>query len=188
MWIYIHGFIYLYIYVCIYIYVFIYIYVYLDIRQWLAQVIFYSVLDSKHRLISFKTWTCLLNICFLFCDRVCRTLPNVLTMCFSIHFVWGISANVYIYIYIYIYIIYIYIYMYIYIYKVIPRPTLGHWQEGSFIHPMFITASTITSLTERLPGALKLGWDCWTHQWNLNWLIQGQLCVTDKDVDSLIQC
>ena len=84
--------------------------------------------------------------------------------------------------------IYIYVFIYIYVYVVIPRPTLGHWQEGSLIHPMFITASTITSLTERLPGALKLGWDCWTHQWNLNRLIQGQLCVTDKDVDSLIQC
>ena len=32
------------------------------------------------------------------------------------------------------------IYIYIYIYLVAPRPSLGHWQEGSLIHSMFIKA------------------------------------------------
>ena len=34
----------------------------------------------------------------------------------------------------------IYIYIYIYIYLVAARPSLGHWQKGSLIHPMFIKA------------------------------------------------
>ena len=52
------------------------------VGQWLTQVIFYSVLDSEYRLISFKTWICLLIICFLFCDGVCScsTPPNFLLM------------------------------------------------------------------------------------------------------------
>ena len=52
------------------------------VGQWLTQVIFYSVLESEYRLISFKTWICLLNICFLFCDGVCSTPPNVFLMIF----------------------------------------------------------------------------------------------------------
>ena len=32
------------------------------------------------------------------------------------------------------------IYIYIYTYLVAARPSLGHWQKGSLIHPMFIKA------------------------------------------------
>ena len=65
------------------------------VGQWLTKVTFYSVLESKYHLISFKTWICLLNICFLFCDGVCCTPSKVLLMFFffSIHFVWGISTK-----------------------------------------------------------------------------------------------
>ena len=39
------------------------------------------MLDSECRHSSFKTWICLLNVFFLFCDGVCTTPPNVLLMC-----------------------------------------------------------------------------------------------------------
>ena len=52
------------------------------VGQWLTKVTFYSVLESKYHLISFKTWICLLNICFLFCDGVCCTPSKVLLMFF----------------------------------------------------------------------------------------------------------
>ena len=63
------------------------------VGQWLTQVIFYSVLDSEYHLISFKTWICLLNICFLFCDGVCSTPPNVLLMFLFNSFCLGISTK-----------------------------------------------------------------------------------------------
>ena len=63
------------------------------VRQWLTQVIFHSVLGSKYCFISFVTWICLLNICFLFCDGVCSTPRNVLLMLLFNLFCWGISIK-----------------------------------------------------------------------------------------------
>ena len=69
------------------------------VGQWLTQVIFYFVLDSEYRLISFKTWICLLNICFLFCDGVCSTPANVLIMFLFNSFYLGNINKILIYIF-----------------------------------------------------------------------------------------
>ena len=66
------------------------------VGQWLTQVIFYSALDSKYRLIYFKTWICLLNICFLFCDRVCITPLNILLMFLYNSFCLGNTNKIFI--------------------------------------------------------------------------------------------
>ena len=63
------------------------------VGQWLTQVIFHSVLGSEYCFISFVTWICLLNICFLFCDGVCSTPRNVLLMLLFNLFCWGISIK-----------------------------------------------------------------------------------------------
>ena len=57
-----------------------YIYIYIYIYNVYIYFIFYSILDSEYRLSSFKTWICLLIVCFLFCDGVRSTLRNVLLM------------------------------------------------------------------------------------------------------------
>ena len=69
------------------------------VGQRLTQVIFYFVLDSEYRLISFKTWICLLNICFLFCDGVCSTPANVLIMFLFNSFYLGNINKILIYIF-----------------------------------------------------------------------------------------
>ena len=63
------------------------------VGQWLTQVIFYCVLGREYRLLSFKTWIFLLNVCFFFWDGV-RSSPRIVLLMFLFSsFCLGVSTK-----------------------------------------------------------------------------------------------